>query len=126
MDRMPCPPQILSLQSPYPTLATPHLLQEPLFEFSAEGSSSESFTKQLSAGQSMPAFDSHLTTTSSLNPFSFFLFFFFWCVDLFSLRWGDVNVRQQQRGEIKGQERCWQSHGKGWFARSEEMLDVKA
>lgn len=49
----------------------------------------------------MPAFDSHLTTTSSLNPF---FLLFFWCVDLFSLRWGDVNVRQQQQGEIKGQE----------------------
>lgn len=49
----------------------------------------------------MPAFDSRLTT-SSLNPF--FLFFFFVCVDLFSLTRGDVNVRQQQRGEIKGQE----------------------
>lgn len=23
---------------------------------------------------------------------------------MFSLRWGDVNVRQQQQGEIKGQE----------------------
>lgn len=97
----PAHPKFSTCSPPWPLLTS---CKEPLVGFAAEGSSSESFTKQLSAGQSVPAFDSHLTTTSSLNPFFILFFIFFWSVDLFSLGCGDVNVRQQQRGEIKGQE----------------------
>lgn len=70
--KRPAHPKFCTCEPPTPPWPLLTSFKEPLLEFAAAGSSSESFTKQLSAGQSVPAFDSHLTT-SSLN--SFFVVF---------------------------------------------------